>query len=78
MVAWHEVPGKAEIWNPSRRVRYDRFPAAVIFWDIIIAWLEESYCTLRGGRRLTIFQALRARLPSFVPPGLSNPRTFIL
>jgi hypothetical protein len=33
MVAWHEVPGKAVMRDPSRRVRCDRFFAAsFIIW----------------------------------------------
>jgi hypothetical protein len=37
----------------------------------------ESYRTLRDELHLSVFQALRARLLSFIPPGLSITPIFV-
>ena len=81
-VAWHEVPGKAAIWDPSRRERFDRVHYAPVFpapGELVSfgraslnckPWRQTLHTVPYGtGLAIARVQALRARLPSFSPCG---------
>lgn len=74
ILPWHEVPGKAETMNPSRRVRSEAVP---LIFNLSVACLtgnaypqgSKSHRSLRDGTETKRkFQALHARLRSSVPP----------
>jgi hypothetical protein len=77
-VAWHEIPGNVDNKDPSRRARCDlRYRALSTRQENRRLSPTDSYRSLRDGSRLRgIFQALRARLPSFSPYGTKHGPTY--
>ena len=72
IVARHEVPGKRVLIDPSRRVRCDfRAAASISEFGLSSNAFRHADQTVPYGTGLLgyVFQALRARLPSFSPYG---------
>ena len=85
MVAWHEVPGKSEATNPSRRVRFesaaeDRHPLDKTRADSLFTGTNLTPYPNGTDPGVRLSQALRARtsaspvesLPSLHPSGIEG------
>ena len=75
--AWREGLGKPAITVPSRRERYDLWLRGRCFSDSTPFHVVNQDNTLhtvpyRPDRRSRLFQALRARLPSYSPSGTTR------
>jgi hypothetical protein len=71
MVAWHEVPGNQQRQPPSRRDGPKRCPRVTNLNTSLVIFIahHQSYRPFGTGHVLSLFQALRARLPSLSPYG---------
>ena len=77
MVAWHEVPGKSEATNPSRRVRFesaaeDRHPLDKPRANSLFTGTNLTPYPNGTDPGVRLSQALRARLPSSHPSGIGG------
>src|ERR1700730_9013072 len=82
--SWHEVPGTAELHDPSRRVRYELFLAGDVqlqnrlLYRAIFLLQQPDHTVPTGRNHWVLFQALRARLPSWRPYGTTASSPIVL